>query len=599
MDESMAAAYESRYMTEKYPEKKLWEFAFRNRKLARFFHIDDLPVCRIRELEWVIPARMNLEQPVNLNSTDYSFGNYGSILYYKAAQGFNYLRAWLGDSLFDSIVHDYFRRWGNKHPQPRDLREVFESHTTKDLSWFFDDFLGTTKRLDYKIIRFDNRKLLIKNRGELNAPLLISGMTGDSVCREMWEEGFTGKKWIDVPWSNITELKIDPEHKMTELYRMNNNIRTSGICRRADPLKFRFLYTIEDFDKRYLLFIPAFDYNRVDGFMAGLVLNNGTLLPKKVEYVFIPFYSFRNQGFTGYGKVLFHITPFDKLIRMATLSLEGEQFGAPGNQNYQKAKIGIDLGFRPGNRVNPVFQKVFGYYVAASDLHPIQLSMPAAMRSYLQFGYMLERPGLINPYDVLLSVESGRSYQKTSLELNYTYSYNGRGRGLQARFFAGAMLNNHSADPFYAFSASGRSGSELYLYTGLYPDRFSEFPETFWSRQMTLSEGNLVTPVSKSLGYSRWLCSLSLTSSLPGKIPWLPVKPFVNLLLNDHGAETAYKSRMFFEAGLKTGFWDVFEVYVPLVVSGNIGAVSGSFKERIRFVFKLDVFNPQKTAVIR
>ncbi len=41
----------------------------------------------------------------------------------------------------------------NKHPGPDDLRAVFESHTDKDLSWFFDDFLGTTKRLDYKIVR--------------------------------------------------------------------------------------------------------------------------------------------------------------------------------------------------------------------------------------------------------------------------------------------------------------------------------------------------------------------------------------------------------------------------------------------------------------
>jgi len=202
---------------------------------------------------------------------------------------------------------------------------------------------------------------------------------------------------------------------MTELYRMNNNIRTSGICRRADPLKFRFLYTIEDFDKRYLLFIPAFDYNSIDGLMAGMVFNNGTLLPKPVEFVIIPFYSFRNKSFTGYGKVLFQISPFDKLIRMATLSLEGERFGAPGNQNYHKAKIGLDLGFRPGNRVNPVFQKVSGYFLAASDLHQIGLSAPAGMRTYLQFGYLRERPGLINPYNLSLSFESGRSFQKTSL----------------------------------------------------------------------------------------------------------------------------------------------------------------------------------------
>ena len=215
--------------------------------------------------------------------------------------------------------------------------------TTKDLSWFFDDFLGTTKRLDYKIVRLDNQKLLIKNRGELNAPLLIAGMKGDSVGSENWEDGFEGGKWINTPTNNYSEIKIDPDHKMTELYRLNNNIRTSGIFRRSDPFQLQFLYTIEDPDKRYLEYFPAFDWNSVDGFMVGVALHNGTLLPKPVEYFVMPFYTFRKQGFTGYGKISFNITPYDNFIRLATFTLEGAQFGAPGNQNYHKLK----LGYRP------------------------------------------------------------------------------------------------------------------------------------------------------------------------------------------------------------------------------------------------------------
>jgi hypothetical protein len=594
MDESIASAYESRYLNEKYPEKKLWEIGFRNRKLAKFFHIDEMPVQRIQELEWLVPARNNLEQPANLAATDYSYDNYGSIIYNKAAQGFNYLRAYLGDSLFDTIMNDYYIKWKNKHPRPEDLRTVFESHTNKDLSWFFDDFLGTIKRLDYKIVRYENQKLLIKNKGELNAPLIITGTTGDSVCSEIRIDGFEGKKRITVPWSDNSEIKIDPDHKMPELFRLNNNIRTSGICRRADPFQLRFLYTIEETEKRSLIYIPAFDWNSSDGLMAGAALNNGTLIPKPVEYFFIPFYTFRNHGITGYGKISFNITPYDNLIRIATFTLEGEQFGAPGNQNYHKARIGLDIGFRSGNMINPVNHKVFGYFLAASDLHQIELLMPAKMRSYLQFGYILERRGIINPFNMSASSESGKSFQKTSLELNYTYSYYGKNRGLGLRFFAGAMLKYDSANPFYGFSASGRSGSEQYLYQGFYPDRFGEFATSFWSRQMSLSEGGLVSPVNDILGYSRWLFSLSLTSSLPGTTLWIPVKPFFNVLLNDHGPETTEKSPLFYEAGFKAGIWNFFEIYLPLFVSDNIESITGSFKDRIRFVFKLDLLNPLK-----
>jgi hypothetical protein len=592
MDESVVSAYESRYTDERYPEKRLWEVYFKNKKLADFFHIDEIPVQRMQETEWLIRARSNLEQPGNLVASDYNQVDYSTIIYNKAAQGFTWLRAYFGDALFDSIMHDYYNTWKYRHPLPDDLRSIFETRTAKDLSWFFDDFLGTIKRLDYKMVRLENQKLLIRNKGELKAPLLIASLIGDSICSEKWEDGFEGKKWINPLWNNYTEIKIDPGHKMPELFRLNNNMRTSGICRRADPFQSRFLYTIEDPDKRSLIYIPAVDWNSENGFMAGLILHNGMLIPKPVEYFFIPFYTFRNPGLAGYGKISLNITPYDNFIRIATFSLEGEQFGAPDNQNYHKAKIGLDLSFRSGKMINAVNQKVFGYYIAASDLLQIELLMQAKMRSYLQFGYLLERTGIINPFNMLVSVESGKSFQKISLELNYKYSYYGINNGLEVRIFTGTMLKNASADPFYAFSPSGRSGREQYYFQGIYPDRFGDFPKTFWTRQMTLAEGGLVTPVTDSLGYSRWVCSLSLTSTLPGIASRIPVKPFVNLLLNDHGAGTINKSTLFYEAGFKAGMWNFFEIYFPLLVSDNIESITGSFKDRIRFVFKLDIFNP-------
>ena len=142
MDESLASAFESRYMEELYPEKKLWELSFKNIQLALLFNIADMPVQRIQEIQWLIPARTNLIQPANLAANTYSSDNYGSIIYSKAGQGFNYLRSFLGDSLFDSTMHEYYRLWKNKHPQPDDLRTIFESSAHKDLSWFFDDFFG-------------------------------------------------------------------------------------------------------------------------------------------------------------------------------------------------------------------------------------------------------------------------------------------------------------------------------------------------------------------------------------------------------------------------------------------------------------------------
>ncbi|MBN1821949.1 MAG: hypothetical protein JW833_14610, partial [Prolixibacteraceae bacterium] len=170
----------------------------------------------------------------------------------------------------------------------------------------------------------------------------------------------------------------------------------------------------------------------------------------------------------------------------------------------------------------------------------------------------------------------------------------GHDNGLDIRLFAGTMLKEDSKIPFYSFSPGARSGRELYLYEGTFPDRFAVFPTGFWSRQMSLSEGGLVSPVNDSLGYSRWLVSLSFTSSLPGKISRLPMKPFVNILLNDKGLGSGNNSPVFFEAGLKTGIPNIFEIFIPLLVSKNIASATGSFKNRIRFVFSLDAFSEKR-----
>ncbi|MFA5329775.1 MAG: M1 family metallopeptidase [Prolixibacteraceae bacterium] len=594
MDEGITSTYEQRYMHERYPHKKLWETNVRNLKLAKFFHIDQMPVKQMRELEWLSQARDNLEQPVNLPADDYNTLNYSLMIYNKAAMGFNYLRAYLGDSLFDSAMHDYYQQWKFKHPQPDDLKALFEAKTGKDLGWFFTDFLGTNKRMDYKMESLANHQLLVKNKGELVSPLVISGMIGDSICFEKWVDGFQGQKEIDIPDGNFTELKIDPRHVTPEIFRLNNNLRTSGIFPKSDPLRTQLYFSLEDPEKRYLMYIPVLNWTRENGFMAGIALHNGFLTPKPFEYFFMPFYTFNPSGLAGYGKIAWNITPYDQFIRKATISLEATQFGAPENQNYQRVKAGLDLYFRSKQLNNSLIHKAFGNYIAASNLFQIEHQQKAKMNSYLQFGYQLEKPGNINPFKLLVSSESSQSYLKTSLELNYRLSYYGKKNGLDIRLFAGTMLKNVPTVPFYSFSASGRSGPEQYLYEGTFPDRFSVFPSTFWSRQMSFPEGGLVSPVNNQLGYSRWLISLSFSSSLPGKAARLPVKPFANFLLNDHGAGTGNNSPIFYEAGLKAGMWNFFEIYIPLVVSGNIESITGTFKDRIRLVFKLDSFNQVK-----
>ena len=448
-------------------------------------------------------------------------------------------------------------------------------------------FWRTTKRLDYKIVKYEEGRVLVKNRGELNSPLVIAEYHNDSTVSEKWIDGFQGRRWINTGPGDISRLQIDPEHKMTELFRLNDNIRTSGILPKSDPVQLQFLYTIEDPSKRYLIWFPLLNWNRSDGFMLGVALQNSSAIPKPLQYFMMPFFTLKKAGLTGYGKISLNTIPYNSFIRMTSVSVEGVQFGAPGTQNFRKVKFGLDVWLKPGTPSRGIDQKVFGYYTLASDLKQIEAMVPAEMLSYVQFGYNIQRNGSVNPFNLGVLFETGDSYQKTSLDLKYKLSYYGKKSGFETRFYIGTMLLNNPADPFYTFSAAGRTGTEEYLYQNVFPDRFSKFPDTFFSRQMTMLEGGLASHVSDSLGYSRWLTSVTFSSGLPGKASIIPVKPFVTVLLNDHGLGTD-NPELFLEAGIKAGIWDVFEIYFPFFVSHNIDIVAPTMKERIRFTLKLD-----------
>jgi len=282
---------------------------------------------------------------------------------------------------------------------------------------------------------------------------------------------------------------------------------------------------------------------------------------------------------------------------MATVSLEGTQFGAPGNHEYQKVMAGLDIQLRPDKMINPIRQSIRARYILASDLYQIENLKPASLNPYVQLGYNVQKTGLINPFNLLISAESGPSYQKATVDFDYQKSYVGRANGLEIRAFAGTMIHSNPTYAFYGLAPSARSGRDLYLYDGTYPDRFSSYPTSFFSRQMTVTEGGLVSPVNEKLGYSKWLVSLSLSSSLPGKAGKLGIKPFVNVLLNDHSLGPDYNSLLFGEAGIKVGLWNLFEIHIPLLVTGNVQSITGSINNRIRIVFNLDLSKQGKIGI--
>lgn len=155
MDEGLNTLNENRYLETKYPNKTMLEsfLGSRGSGITDALHLNDLKNKAQHDLSYLIAARSNADQPMQHPSADYTGLNYGGIVYSKTGVVFTYLKAYLGEKLFDKCMHDYYEKWKFKHPQPENLKASFENVTGMNFDWFFEDIVKTTKIIDFKIQR--------------------------------------------------------------------------------------------------------------------------------------------------------------------------------------------------------------------------------------------------------------------------------------------------------------------------------------------------------------------------------------------------------------------------------------------------------------
>ena len=100
-------------------------------------------------------ATMYTDEPINTHSDGFNGalgqgGGYGMV-YNKTATMLYNLQYVLGDSVFMAAMQHYVAQWKICHPYPEDFRNSVIQFTHVDLNWFFDEWIETTKNIDYKI----------------------------------------------------------------------------------------------------------------------------------------------------------------------------------------------------------------------------------------------------------------------------------------------------------------------------------------------------------------------------------------------------------------------------------------------------------------
>lgn len=227
-------------------------------------------------------------------------GGYSQV-YMKTATMLYNLQYTLGDSLFKAALSNYFNQWKFAHPYMEDFRNSFIQFTKVDLNWFFDEWIETSKTIDYAVVKVKKGKsdefhgngrevydITFKRKGmQMPLDFAVIGKNDSIYLFHIPNTWFVKKtkanvlpRWIgwdkvnpeytasvEIP-GGIADVVIDPTFRLADVNMLNNSKKA--------PIKYRFdhkIYNPSDWTKYEMFARPDVFFNGYDGLKVGLNLN--------------------------------------------------------------------------------------------------------------------------------------------------------------------------------------------------------------------------------------------------------------------------------------------------------------------------------------
>ena len=91
-------------------------------------------------------------QPIALPSAEFRDpATYSAMTYTKPSLVFRMLHWMVGDEVFRAALREYYAEKALEHVTEADLRQAFNTASSENLDWFFDQWIHTTETLDYRL----------------------------------------------------------------------------------------------------------------------------------------------------------------------------------------------------------------------------------------------------------------------------------------------------------------------------------------------------------------------------------------------------------------------------------------------------------------
>lgn len=583
LSEGLQIYFLMKYVEDNYPDMKLLG-NLANIWGIKSFHAADLDFNFQYFLYSMEIARKNRDQALTTSKDSLIKFNANIAGKYKAGVGLKYLDEFTDDVDLSSSFTEFLSSSKLKSVRISDFESFINSKTSKTVTWFFTDYVGTRKKIDFKIKSVetteDSIKVTIKNKRDNSMPVSLFKIQNDTVIGKVWVEDVADTKTVTFPKDKTEKFTLDYNNVIPEFNQRDNYKAVNGSFVNNKPLQFRLFKDVEDPYYNQVFFMPLVEFNNIyDGLTLGAKVYNKTILRKRLNYRFSPQYATKSKTLTGSTSIFY------------THNLE--------NQNLFDITYGITAGYQSFaedaffTRIRPSISFTFrnDKDFRADNLDQITLRYVSINREIgdnatvvvdepdygvFNLRYTHFNPGIINYSNFSTDFQMADKFSK--LSFNYEFRrLTKSNRNINIRLFAGVFLENNS-DPNSDFFSFALDRPTDYLFDLNYLGR-SEAAGLF-SQQIIIAEGGFKSKLETPFA-NQWMTTASVTTSI-----WRYIQVYGDIGL----VKNKFNSPNFvYDSGLRLNLVeDYFEIYFPIYSNLGWEIAQPNYDRSIRFMFTVD-----------
>lgn len=583
LSEGLQIYYMMKYVEINYPDTKLMG-TLSNIWGVRSFNVAKVDFNFQYYLFFMEMARKNNDQPLSMPKDQLIKFNANIANKYKAGLGLKYLDEFINADVFEKTVGEFLGNKKLQYTTSKEFESLLKQKTTKDIDWFFKDYIQTRKKIDFKfedvITTEDSIIITIKNKRNHAVPARLRAFQKDSVKQSIWIENIKGSKTISIARDSIDNLVLNEDNVLPEFNRRDNYHKINSFFASRKPFQVRLFKDLEDPKYNQVFMMPLVEFGNIyDGLTLGAKLYNKTLLRRRLNYRFSPQYATNSNTLTGSASVFYTHNIENRDLFDISYGLSANYRSFAQDAFFTTFTPQLSFTFRKDSdfRDDMTQQVSLRYVNIRRRLGPdaiVELDEPDY--GVLNLRYVLRNPGLINYNRLYGDFQIADNFSKIAVNYEYRKLFENN-QQFSFRFFAGAFLYNNTAGDSNFFSFALDRPTD-YLFDFPYLGRSED--SGIFSQQLIIAEGGFKSKLATPFA-NQWMTTANFSASI-----WRYIQAYGDVGLVKNKFDT---TKFVYDSGIRLVLVeDYFEIFFPVYSSLGWELGQQDYDQRIRFMFTVD-----------